>query len=131
MCGTGTAAVSPIHKSYARRPSPIGIPSLTVKQRFRGKFIDAVAELKSAELMSDLPRSHNSLARCRGRGRRRRAGSPGFYMRLRCDAGVQVTCRKCKALMREIKGHIYHQRKWQCPKCVKVRMQKQKGKFGS
>jgi len=29
--------------------------------------------------------------------------------------------------MREIKGHIYHkQRKWKCPKCGKVRMQKQK-----
>jgi hypothetical protein len=29
--------------------------------------------------------------------------------------------------MREIKGHIYHkQRKWKCPKCAKVRMQKQK-----
>jgi hypothetical protein len=29
--------------------------------------------------------------------------------------------------MKEIKGHIYHkQRKWKCPKCDKVRMQKQK-----
>jgi hypothetical protein len=29
--------------------------------------------------------------------------------------------------MREIKGHIYHKRrKWKCPKCDKVRMQKQK-----
>jgi hypothetical protein len=27
--------------------------------------------------------------------------------------------------MKEIKGHIYHkQRKWKCPKCAKVRMQK-------
>ncbi len=33
--------------------------------------------------------------------------------------------------MKEIPGHIYHkQRKWQCPKCSKVRMQKQKEKFG-
>jgi hypothetical protein len=29
--------------------------------------------------------------------------------------------------MKEIKGHIYHkQRKWKCPKCAKVRMQKQR-----
>jgi hypothetical protein len=29
--------------------------------------------------------------------------------------------------MKELKGHIYHkQRKWKCPKCDKVRMQKQK-----
>jgi hypothetical protein len=29
--------------------------------------------------------------------------------------------------MKEIKGHIYHkQRKWKCPKCAKVRMQKAK-----
>jgi len=49
---------------------------------------------------------------------------------LRCDAGVYVTCRKCKVPMKELKGHIYHQqRKWKCPKCAKVRMQKQKEKF--
>jgi hypothetical protein len=29
--------------------------------------------------------------------------------------------------MKELKGHIYHkQRKWQCPKCRKIRMQKPK-----
>jgi hypothetical protein len=29
--------------------------------------------------------------------------------------------------MKEVKGHIYHrQRKWKCPKCNKVKMQKQK-----
>jgi hypothetical protein len=29
--------------------------------------------------------------------------------------------------MKELKGHIYHkQRKWKCPKCAKVRMQKQR-----
>lgn len=29
--------------------------------------------------------------------------------------------------MKELKGHIYHyQRKWKCPRCGKVRMQKQK-----
>jgi len=29
--------------------------------------------------------------------------------------------------MKELKGHIYHkQRKWKCPKCGKIRMQKQK-----
>src|ERR1039457_4523859 len=44
---------------------------------------------------------------------------------LRCDAGVHVTCRKCKVPMQEIKGHIYHRkRKWKCPKCAKIRMQK-------
>jgi hypothetical protein len=27
--------------------------------------------------------------------------------------------------MKELKGHIYHnQRKWKCPKCAKIRMQK-------
>ena len=41
-----------------------------------------------------------------------------------------MTCRKCKVPMKEFKGHIYHkQRKWKCPKCAKVRMQKRKGKF--
>jgi hypothetical protein len=30
--------------------------------------------------------------------------------------------------MKELKGHIFHkQRKWQCPKCSKVRMQQPKG----
>src|ERR1019366_3589090 len=38
-------------------------------------------------------------------------GFPGFYIGLRCDAGVQVTCRKCKVPMKEIKGHIYHQQR--------------------
>jgi hypothetical protein len=29
--------------------------------------------------------------------------------------------------MKELKGHVYHkQRKWQCPKCSRVKMQKQK-----
>jgi hypothetical protein len=29
--------------------------------------------------------------------------------------------------MKELKGHIYHkQRKWRCPKCHKVKMQKAK-----
>jgi len=29
--------------------------------------------------------------------------------------------------MKELKGHIFHkQRKWKCPKCGKLRMQKQK-----
>jgi hypothetical protein len=29
--------------------------------------------------------------------------------------------------MKELKGHIFHkQRKWQCPKCSKIRMQQQK-----
>jgi hypothetical protein len=47
-------------------------------------------------------------------------------LQLRCDAGG-VTCRKCKVPMKELKGHIYHkQRKWACPLCAKIRMQKQK-----
>ncbi len=38
-----------------------------------------------------------------------------------------MTCQKCKTPMIELKGHIYHkQRKWKCPKCKKVRMQRQK-----
>ncbi len=29
--------------------------------------------------------------------------------------------------MKELKGHIYHKkRKWECPKCRRIRMQKQK-----
>jgi hypothetical protein len=29
--------------------------------------------------------------------------------------------------MKEVKGHIFHkQRKWACPKCAKIKMQKQK-----
>ena len=44
-----------------------------------------------------------------------------------CDAGIQVTCRKCRIPMKELKGHIYHgQRKWQCPACLKIKMQKPK-----
>ena len=36
-----------------------------------------------------------------------------------------MTCRRCKVAMKECKGHIYHkQRKWKCPKCARVRMQK-------
>jgi CRISPR-associated exonuclease Cas4 len=36
--------------------------------QLRGRLRDAVAELKSADVMSDVPRSHNSPARCRGCG---------------------------------------------------------------
>jgi DNA-directed RNA polymerase subunit RPC12/RpoP len=36
-----------------------------------------------------------------------------------------MTCRKCKIPMEEIKGHLFHkQRKWRCPKCAAIRMQK-------
>jgi CRISPR-associated exonuclease Cas4 len=34
----------------------------------RVRLLDALAELKSADVMSDVPRSHNSPARCRGCG---------------------------------------------------------------
>jgi len=34
----------------------------------RVRLLGALAELKSAELMGDVPRSHNSPARCRGCG---------------------------------------------------------------
>lgn len=38
-----------------------------------------------------------------------------------------MTCPKCKVKMKELKGHLYHgNRKWQCPKCQKIRMQKPK-----
>jgi hypothetical protein len=38
-----------------------------------------------------------------------------------------MTCKTCKVRMKELKGHIYHKnRKWRCPKCDKVRMQKPK-----
>jgi CRISPR-associated exonuclease Cas4 len=36
--------------------------------QLRARLLDAVGELKSADLMSDVPRSHNSPARCRGCG---------------------------------------------------------------
>lgn len=37
---------------------------------------------------------------------------------------TSVTCKKCKVAMKELKGHIYHkQRKWQCPRCKRVKMQ--------
>jgi transposase-like protein len=33
--------------------------------------------------------------------------------------------------MKEVKGHIYHRhRKWKCPNCNKVKMQKQKETTG-
>jgi hypothetical protein len=36
-----------------------------------------------------------------------------------------VTCKNCKVAMKELKGHIYHKkRKWKCPKCARVKMQK-------
>ena len=38
-----------------------------------------------------------------------------------------MTCKKCKVTMKELKGHLFHkQRKWQCPQCSKVKMQKPK-----
>ena len=37
-------------------------------EQLRARLLDAVAELKSAEVMSNVPRSHNSPARCRGCG---------------------------------------------------------------
>ncbi len=38
-----------------------------------------------------------------------------------------VTCTKCRIPMTELKGHVYHkQRKWRCPQCGKVKMQKPK-----
>ena len=57
----------------------------------------------------------------------------GDHRKGRAGAGEEeeevnrVTCRKCRVPMKELKGHIYHkQRKWQCPKCGRVRMQQQK-----
>jgi hypothetical protein len=42
------------------------------------------------------------------------------------DEGIHVTCKTCKVPMKELKGHIYHKkRKWKCPKCARVKMQKQ------
>jgi hypothetical protein len=36
-----------------------------------------------------------------------------------------MTCRKCRVPMKEVKGHLFHkQRKWLCPKCARVRMQR-------
>jgi Zn finger protein HypA/HybF involved in hydrogenase expression len=36
-----------------------------------------------------------------------------------------MTCKHCKTPMKELKGHIYHKkRKWQCPACARIRMQK-------
>jgi hypothetical protein len=45
---------------------------------------------------------------------------------LKQDA-FRMICKHCKVAMKELKGHIYHkQRKWRCPQCSRVRMQKQK-----
>jgi hypothetical protein len=39
--------------------------------------------------------------------------------------GDGVTCQKCRVPMKELKGHIFHkQRKWKCPKCARIRMQR-------
>jgi hypothetical protein len=40
-----------------------------------------------------------------------------------------MTCKKCKVAMKELKGHIFHgNRKWRCPQCQKIKMQKPKSK---
>lgn len=40
-----------------------------------------------------------------------------------------MTCKKCKVTMKELKGHIFHgKRKWRCPQCGKIKMQKPKSK---
>jgi hypothetical protein len=40
-----------------------------------------------------------------------------------------MTCKRCKVTMKELKGHIFHKkRKWQCPQCQKIKMQKAKSK---
>jgi hypothetical protein len=97
------------------------------------KLLDAVSALKEAAGAGDAARSHNSPARCRGCGLRLNLNcrdSPASEY-AGCDAGVQVTCPKCKVPMKEVKGHIYHrQRKWKCPNCDKVRMQKHKETSG-
>jgi CRISPR-associated exonuclease Cas4 len=43
-------------------------PEIAFDDQLRSKLLDAIAELESAELMSDVARSHNSPARCRGCG---------------------------------------------------------------
>jgi hypothetical protein len=45
------------------------------------------------------------------------------------DLPEVMTCKKCKVTMKELKGHIFHKkRKWQCPQCRKIKMQKPKSK---
>ena len=40
-----------------------------------------------------------------------------------------MTCKKCKVTMKELKGHIFHgKRKWRCPLCQKIKIQKPKSK---
>ncbi len=40
-----------------------------------------------------------------------------------------MTCKRCKVTMTELKGHIFHKkRKWRCPQCQKIKMQKPKSK---
>jgi hypothetical protein len=40
---------------------------------------------------------------------------------------ILMTCKYCRVAMRELKGHIFHgKRKWQCPRCNRIRMQVQK-----
>jgi rubrerythrin len=36
-----------------------------------------------------------------------------------------MTCKVCRISMQEVKGHVFHKkRKWRCPRCKRVRMQK-------
>jgi hypothetical protein len=40
-----------------------------------------------------------------------------------------MTCKWCKIPLKELKGHIYHKnRKWKCPGCSRIRMQKPRDK---
>jgi hypothetical protein len=45
------------------------------------------------------------------------------------SGGAAMTCKRCKVTMKELKGHIFHKkRKWRCPQCQKIKMQKPKSK---
>ena len=40
-----------------------------------------------------------------------------------------MTCKRCKVVMKELKGHVYHgHRKFRCPVCKRAKMQKPKGR---
>lgn len=41
-----------------------------------------------------------------------------------------MTCPRCRHPMREVPGTFHKQRKWLCPHCGKVRLQRQRPRGG-
>ena len=114
-------------KPAAASPSSTRTPSITGNSRpGRERWFDR----RSSGAVGALPRSPQPVHFVLGRRRAGRhvhrlagdevaAGGPWLL------AG-RMTCKICKVAMKEMKGHVYHkQRKWKCPICARVKMQKQ------